>query len=215
MNRENPIVYTPDNEPYLGRELLFHFDQIIISTLEHNSKVAPLTHDSELSDLQNMACQTIAQSLSIALSMRELIRQGFLFGAHVLERSLAERVTIMHYLYLHPEEIEKWNNGWAFRDAPGLAKMLEEIQIKLERDEFVKGHIITEKWNSIVHGKPDSAIWNFIFTEKGQLAHASSKIIDRPDLCDDLCANVIPWIAIVLSMMVSFFPDKENAQPEN
>ena len=26
-----PVVFTPDNEPYLGRNLLFHFDRIISS----------------------------------------------------------------------------------------------------------------------------------------------------------------------------------------
>jgi len=36
-----PIIFTPDNEPYLGRELLFHFDQIISSAMEQNAVTAP------------------------------------------------------------------------------------------------------------------------------------------------------------------------------
>ena len=27
-------VYTPDNEPYLGRESVYHFDQVILSCME-------------------------------------------------------------------------------------------------------------------------------------------------------------------------------------
>ena len=35
-----PVVFTPGNEPYLGRELLFHFDQLISSAMEQNSRTA-------------------------------------------------------------------------------------------------------------------------------------------------------------------------------
>jgi hypothetical protein len=48
-----PVVFTPDNEPYIGRFML--------------------------TDHQNMACQVIAQAISIALSISELIRRGYLF----------------------------------------------------------------------------------------------------------------------------------------
>jgi hypothetical protein len=41
------------------------------------------------------------------LSIRELIRQGYLFGAMVLVRPLAERTAILLYLQRKPAEIEK------------------------------------------------------------------------------------------------------------
>lgn len=107
-----PIVFTPDNEPYLGRNLLFHFDQIISSAMEQNAVTAPTSHGRSLTDHQRMACQVIPQALSIMLSIRELIRQGYLFGAHVLVRALVERATILLYLHLYPDEIERWNRGW-------------------------------------------------------------------------------------------------------
>src|SRR5580658_8229557 len=65
------VVYTPANEPYLGRELLYQFDQLICSCLESNSRFAPQTHRLSLSDLQGAACQLIPQGISIALSIRE------------------------------------------------------------------------------------------------------------------------------------------------
>jgi len=73
-----PVVFTPANEPYLGRPLLFHLDQLIISAMEQNAVTAPMSHDRVLTDHQEMACLVIAQALSITLSMRELIRQGYL-----------------------------------------------------------------------------------------------------------------------------------------
>lgn len=86
-----PAVYMPDNEPYLGRATLLQFDQTISTVLKHNLSTARRTHRMLLSDLQQMACVVIPQSVSLALSIRELIRQGYLFGAHVLVRPLVER----------------------------------------------------------------------------------------------------------------------------
>lgn len=136
-----PIIFTPDNEPYLGRNLLFHFDQLISSAMEQNAATAPTTHEQTLTTHQHMACQIVAQSLSITLSIRELIRQGYLFSAHILLRPLMERATILLYLHFYPEQIDKWERGWLFRDAPSLAKMLEAIQSKWDRGDPVRGGI--------------------------------------------------------------------------
>lgn len=201
-----PIIFTPDNEPYLGRKLLFHFDQLISSAMEQNAATAPTSHGRKLTDHQQMACQVIAQSLSIALSIRELIRQGYLFGGHVLLRALVERQAILFYLHLHPEEIEKWNRGWHHGDAPGLAKMLESIQTKLQRETMVRGKELTAAMNSLMHAKPDSAPWNLVSLGNGVVGHAVSKILNRPDLCDDLCADIIPVLAVVQAMMAAYFP---------
>jgi hypothetical protein len=120
-----PVIFTPDNEPYLGRKLLHHFDQIICSAMKENAATAPKSHGRILNDHQRMANQVIAQSLSITLSIRELIRQGFLFGGHLLVRTLMERAAILLYLHFYPVEIKKWNRGWHLQDkAPSLAKML-------------------------------------------------------------------------------------------
>lgn len=206
-----PIVFTPDNEPYLGRNLLFHFDQIISSAMEQNSVTAPTSHHHLLNNHQRAACQLIPQSLSIALSIRELIRQGYLFGAHVLVRALVERATILLYLHLLPEEIACWNRGWHQREAPGLAKMFDVIQSTQGRNPRVPGRDLTASMNSLLHAKPDSAPWNLVSIGGDRMGHAVSKILNRPDLCDDLCANVIPWVAVIQGMMVAYFPsDPKN-----
>lgn len=206
-----PVVFTPDNEPYLGRNLLFHFDQIICSAMEQNTVTAPTSHNIQLTDHQHMACQVIAQALSITLSIRELIRQGYLFGAHVLLRPLVERSIILLYLHRYPEKIELWKQGWHHKEAPGLANMFEAIQRKWEYPEVIPGRVLTASMNSLLHAKPDSAPWNFIPLSDNSVGHAVSKIINRPDLCDDLCANVIPWVAVVQAMMASYFPNKEKS----
>ena len=213
MNSEvTPVVFTPDNEPYLGRQLLFHFDQLISSAMEQNAVTAPTSHGRTLSDHQRMACQVIAQALSIALSIRELIRQGYLFGAHVLLRALVERSAILLYLQLHPGEIEKWNRGWHHKEAPSLAKMFDAIQSKQQRESAIRGSDLTAAMNSLLHAKPDSAPWNLMPLGKNGVGHAVSKILNRPELCDDLCANVIPWLVVIQGMMAAYFPNEPPAQ---
>ncbi|WP_219822447.1 hypothetical protein, partial [Vibrio hyugaensis] len=81
MKNEICSTFTPANEPYLGRELLFHFDQMISCCLERSAVISKLTHELDMTDHQKMAAQVIPQSISVSLSIRELIRQGYLFGA--------------------------------------------------------------------------------------------------------------------------------------
>ncbi len=204
------VVFTPDNEPYLGRALLFHFDQIICSAMEQNASTAPKSHDRALTAHQRMACQVIPQALSITLSIRELIRQGYLFGGHVLLRALVERAAILLYLHLYPDEIERWNRGWHVSDAPSLAQMFDAIQAKWQRDRMVRGRDLTAPMNSLLHAKPDSAPWNLIPLGETEVGHAVSKILNRPDLCDELCADVIPWVAVVQAMMAAYFADEKT-----
>jgi len=176
--------------------------------MEQNASTAPRSHGRVLSDHQNMACQVIAQALSIALSIRELIRQGYLFGAHVLLRALVERAAILLYLHLYPNDIERWKRGWQQGDAPGLAKMFDAIQAKWQHSPVVAGRDLTATMNSLLHAKPDSAPWNMVPLGEGGFGHAVSKILNRPDLCDDLCANAIPWLVVVQGMMRAYFPSE-------
>jgi hypothetical protein len=199
----------PDNEPYLGRALLLQFDQLIISAMEQNSTTAPLSHNVPLTEHQQMACQVIPQALSIALSIRELIRQGYLFGGHVLLRALVERAAILLYLHEYPDEIGCWNRGWHQGDAPGLSKMLDKIQARDERVASFRGCDLTKTMNSLLHSKPDSAPWSLVPMDDGKVGFGASKVLDRPDLCDDLCANVLPWLVVIQAMMAAYFSGGE------
>jgi len=211
MDKKQQPVFTPTTEPYLGRELLFHFDKTISWCLEQNRAIAPKTHDLALTDHQKMACQVIPQAVSIALSIRELIRQGYLFGAHVLNRPLAERAAILLYLHKRPNEIDKWNRGWIHGDAPSLVRMFEALQEG--SGVSIRGTDLTSAMNSIMHGRADSAAWSTVTLPNGRLGHAPSKMLNRPELCDEVCANALPWLVTVTALINAYFPNKDGVPP--
>jgi hypothetical protein len=72
------IIFTPDDEPYLGRETVCVLDRLILVCLKTNSHIAPRTHKIEKNDLQWAACQIIPAGISLTLSIRELVRQGYI-----------------------------------------------------------------------------------------------------------------------------------------
>ena len=106
------VIFTPDNEPYLGRQLLQAFDQMIVVTLETSARVANWTRSRlERSDLQKAAVITAPQAISLALAIRELLRQGYLFPAKVMLRPLIERVVTILYVTEKPAAADEWMNG--------------------------------------------------------------------------------------------------------
>lgn len=205
----SPATFSSGDEPYLGRAPLLEFDKLIVKALAVNQVTARSTHGASLSEHQQMACAVIAQAVSLALSVRELIRQGYLFGAHVLVRPLAERACILLYLHNFPQDIGKWKNGWTHREAPSLAQMFDAIQRAGESKLNIRGTDLTAPMNSLVHGKPDSVRWNQTGLEGSKGGHASSKLLHRPDLCDEVATDGMLWLAVTLTMMVTYFPDAE------
>jgi hypothetical protein len=196
-------VFTPDNEPYLGRESVFHFDQVILSCLETNAEIAAYTHKNKLNDLQKAACQIIPQGINLALSIRELVRQGYLFAAAVLMRPLIERAAIISYLHEKPQEVSLWQNGWRHKERPSLAKMLatmnKEVDTKQAQD-------ICNTFNSLTHGDPMGSTYNLVSLPAGGFGYSVGKILNEPELCDFVCFQSYLYLIVIMGRMAGCFP---------
>lgn len=206
---EVPVIFTPGNEPYLGRELLRAFDELIVCCLEHNQMIARRTRTvANKTILQEAACILIPQGVSLALSIRELVRQGYLLGAKVLMRPLVERAVTILYLHQNPADLDIWARGWPFDERPRLAKMLRALGSRGGSADVARQ--MTAELNSLTHGDPASSYHNLVFTDQGAAGHAVSKNLCRPDVCDAICAEVIPWLSVLLGMMHAAFPAPES-----
>jgi hypothetical protein len=207
MNEDNPrppSVYTPANEPYLGRSALHQLDITIIGALKANRAVADTSRAGALTDLQRAACEIIPQGVSIGLSIRELIRQGYLFSAFVLLRPLIERAAIISYLVRNPESVENWKNGWKHGERPSLRKMLDAMGWSQVDTSMAKQ--ICEFFSHAVHGDPCASYWNRIHLQDGDIGYASGRILNRPDFCDIIAASTFPYFIILMAMMAACFP---------
>jgi hypothetical protein len=209
-----PIVFTPDDEPYLGREMVFALDNLICSCLELNTKCASASHGANLSDFQRAVCILAPQTISLALSIRELIRQGYLFGAKVLIRPFVERSVTMLYLFHNKEDLVIWNEGWDYRKRPSLQKMFENLNEHLLGGAYPSVKGFTHDFNSATHGDPLSARWNVVVRD-GLPVFLASKNLNSPDLADEICADVIPWLASAMGVMSAALPQESDRSTPN
>ena len=206
MSEDKPrVVFTPEDEPYLGRQSVFHFDQAIMSCLEANGDVARYTqeHAHELTDLQKAACQIIPQGINLALSIRELVRQGYLFAAAVLMRALIERAAIISYLHEHPEKVRLWQDGWTYRERPTLTTMLATMRGQADT-ELAKQ--VCDTFNHVVHGDPTDSAFNLVNLGSGGLGYAVGKALSEPDLCDFICLQSSCYLIVIMGRMAGCFP---------
>ncbi len=199
-----PAVFTPGDEPYLGRQSVFHFDQVILSCLEANREVAAYTHTHKLSDLQRAACQIVPQGINLALSIRELVRQAYLFAAVVLMRPLIERAAIISYLHEKPEEVSLWHAGWKYRQRPSLATMLATMRGEADVEQAKQ---ICDTFNHVVHGDPVGANFNLVDLGEGGLGYSVGKILDEPELCDFICFQSYLYLIVIVARVSACFPD--------
>lgn len=199
------VIFTPDDEPYLGRPSVFHFDQIIPIAMKESNRVAALTRLGGLSELQLAASQIIPQGLSLALSIREMVRQGYLFAAAVLLRPLMERAAIISYLRKDSSAIEIWKGGWKFRERPTLPFMLETISD--QKVDLQKAKQVCDSLNHLIHGDPASCDMNLVSLGDVGMGYAPSKALQSPDVCDFVCFLAVTWLIVLLGMTCACFPE--------
>jgi hypothetical protein len=203
---ENEQGYPTAGDPYVGSPSLHRLDETIVAALAANRAIAEATHVVELTDLQRAACQLIPSGLSLALSIRELLREAYLYDALVLERPLAERAVTCMYLFENQSALELWKRGWSHRERPTFAKMLDALD-DIDAPQFF-GRDVAKPMNSLVHGDPDSSIWNLVVRPDGSMGHAVARILNRPDLCDLAASNTDRWLAMFIGMMCACFPEQ-------
>jgi hypothetical protein len=199
-----PVVFTPGNEPYLGRQSVFHFDQVILSCLEANGRIAAATRAGGLSPLQAAACQIIPQGINLALSIRELVRQGYLFGAVVLMRPLIERAAIISHVSEHPEALALWEKGWEYRHRPSLREMLKSMNGGADSKPT---EAVAETFNHILHGDPVGAAFNLVKLGQSALGYAVGKSLHDPALCDFVCFQSYCYLIVLHARAAFCFPE--------
>jgi len=147
----------------------------------------------------------IPQGVGIGLSIRELLRQAYLFSALVLVRPLIERAAVISYLHVHPEALAAWGNGWRHRERLSLAAMMETMTggnaTQDDAQRIVSAH------NYIVHGDPLSCYHNLVHLADGDIGYATGKMLQNPELCDAIAMESQCYLIVLGGRMAAIFPE--------
>ena len=207
-----PHPDSPIQDPYLGRDALHGFDLMIVAAMDLNTKVAKSTHGRDLSRLQRAACQIIPNGFSIALSVRELVRTGYLFSAEILLRPLIERVAVLSYLMSAGDPaLDLWERGWPHKSRPPLKTMLDTVK---EYDDFEGPEDIRtltktmiEQFNTVVHADPQGLNTNIGTPVAGNLGYLSGANLSDPLRCDRICHTIVIYMSLLMKRAIEIFPD--------
>lgn len=201
-------IFTLENEPYLGRESVFHFDKMIQDSMQMNALIAPWTRGRTLTPLQRAATEIIPHGFSIALGIRELIRQGYLLSAEILLRPLLERVAVVSYLCEVPDALPLWEAGWPHKSRPPLYKMLAVMKGgESTLDDEAAAREIAHHFNAVVHADPIGARRQVVKLENGQIGYTASMSLRDVEKCDDICFQSAMYLVILTARAIQVFPE--------
>jgi len=207
-DRQPPAVYTPDNEPYLGCELVHLLDLTIPRAMKVHAEIGPKTFESSLTPIQRAAAEIIPQGVGIALSIRELIRQAYLYSAAILLRPLVERTGMIQYLTMHPEAVTAWHAGWPRKSQPEFKDLLALVM----PDASAQEHELTKDiLHKLVHSDPQSALFNMFARPDGSLAFASGKLLGQPKQADAICVLACVCLRRLTATSVFIFGHEKYA----
>ncbi|MEM6682835.1 MAG: DUF5677 domain-containing protein [Pseudomonadota bacterium] len=215
MSTFKGIIYTPEDEPYLGMLEIKVLDDLIVNMVGELKRAKPFTESDQISAHQKAAILLIPSAVSLCLSVRELIRQAYLHGALTLLRPILERTITIQYLRLNPEALVIWENGWEYLARPKLYEMTESLfagRLDDELRELLSKHdvsihqVLTKEGNDMVHGGIDSLLKNVSLGEKG-LVSSHGKVLKRPDLAKKAALECTAWLTILMVESSAAFPE--------
>lgn len=170
-------VSSPDDEPYLGNEQVHVFDLTIIRAMQVLNEAGDRTFATSMTPLQSAAAEIVPQGVSIVLSIRELIRQAYLYPAAILVRPLVERTGMVQHLVMNPKAVDAWHAGWPRKSQPDFQMLLGLVDSTSSVDEK---EITRQVLHKLVHSDPQGSKFNMFARDDGSLAYASGKEIGQP-----------------------------------
>lgn len=190
--------------------MLHQFDLMIVAAMEQQHRVGPWTRENRerLSRLQLAACQIVPGALSIALGIRELIRQAYLFPGFMLLRPLVERAATISYLAETPAALDLWEEGWPYSKRPRLPDLLSSMRTGQPPSGVadLEARKVANHYNALVHGDPVAAQANIVLGATGEPTHTVSKDLDSPDKADDLASHGAMYLIVLIARTAQIFP---------
>jgi hypothetical protein len=146
----------------------------------------------------------------LLLSVRELVRQGYLYAAMVLLRPMVERIGTLSYLIEHPDGLATWQAGWKHGTGPSLVELLETIRGLSDAtsapsdDEIAIG---ARRYHELVNvGCPSAMPAVFVTLGNGAPGFTTGKDIHSPENADAVAYEAAMMAIVLMSRCVQVFP---------
>lgn len=136
--------------------------------------------------------------ISIACSVRELVRQGYIPSAKILIRPLIERVATSDYICDDQTAAELWNAGWPQNKRPKLASLLSRLENGHENEWKKFQQFMVDDFNASVHPNPDGDEQYLAKNEVGESVFWLNTVPSAHELADSVC-NATAWSAVILA----------------
>lgn len=144
-------AFKSENEPYGSLQAIYQLDEALQSARRTVRTLAVLTQREDLTPVESAVIGLIPTSISIAASVRELIRQAYIPAAKILLRPLWERTAVVDYIVNEPDGLRKWLAG----KRPPLRGLLRRLGNPTEADHEIIRLIVAD-FHSVVHADPDA-----------------------------------------------------------
>ncbi|HEX5183934.1 MAG TPA: hypothetical protein VFW19_12385 [Allosphingosinicella sp.] len=124
-------------------------------------------------------------SISIAASIRELVRQAYLTGAKILLRPLIERTAVVDYIVNQPDGPDLWARGWERGKRPHLRTLLTLMSGQDGADDEIIKSIIDD-FHSVVHAEPAGSCKFLAPSPDGTLAYSARRMLHSDDMMTEI-----------------------------
>ncbi|MBG0820491.1 hypothetical protein HS048_07055 [Planomonospora sp. ID91781] len=172
-------------------------------------------NDGDLTRLQKSSLQLIPASSSIAKSIRQLIKEGYLLSAMALFRPLIERVATLSYLSKNSEAVDLWEAGWPHGQRPSLQKRLITLMPGASEEILADFTTAVTKYNSLVHGDPLAAQQSLMQTSEHDVAYAPDRDYATPGRASGIALETAIAVVFLLVIIDTLFPGSDPLRSLN
>ena len=156
------------------------FDCRIVSVALANAKWTPI---------QRAVVGLTSIGISMASSIRELVRMGYIPSARILIRPLIERVALTEYISNNEAAAVDWNAGWPKgKNRPTLAQLLSLLEKGHKKDWLVYQRFMVDGFNAVIHPDPAGDKSFMAENEHGQSVYWFDTVPSAFELADNVCA---------------------------
>jgi hypothetical protein len=209
---------------YVGQPDLHFFDLMIPLAMRFNKAVATRTFKGSLTEIQLAAVEIAPGGFNLCLSIRELIRSGYLFAGEILLRPLLERVAVLSYLHKNQNTgLQLWRDGWPHKSRPSIKtmiKFIEEPPRTLGDDQYPSDYSVhdlllerVDHLNRLVHADPIGAYRNTVFDiERGRAVHLSGPNFKNPAYCGEIAMTANALMCSLIQVVGAIFPEATSTK---